>query len=162
MTYHTVFEASNTGMSLWVYVLAIAGGVLLLGVAAVLEWWSRRLGQTGIALLPLVLIFGLVGLGAIGIPATILSAQYSEQQQARQALKNGGCSIVEGVVTDFVPMPPGGHSTESFTMSGRHFRYPGGWGSVPFNSEYNHGYIHNGVHARLCFVDDKIYRVEVQ
>jgi hypothetical protein len=70
--------------------------------------------------------------------------------------------VVEGVVSDFLPMPPGGHASESFTVDGVHFEYIGGWGSTTFGHEWNKGFIHDGVQARITFVGKDILKVEVK
>lgn len=71
-------------------------------------------------------------------------------------------SVTEGVVSDFIPMPPGGHSTERFVVNGVRFEYGSGWGSTTFNSEWNKGFIHNGVEARITYVGKEIIKVEVK
>lgn len=45
---------------------------------------------------------------------TFFVAIYGEYWNARHAIDSHSFSIAEGVVSDFVPMPPGGHSIESF------------------------------------------------
>lgn len=65
-------------------------------------------------------------------------------------------------MTNFIPMPPNGHSTESFNVSSSYFEYSSGWGSTSFNSEWNKGYIHNGAKVRITFLDKDILRVETQ
>ena len=93
---------------------------------------------------------------------TFFIAIYSEYRNARNAFEAHSYSVSEGVVTDFVPMPPGGHSTESFVVNGVRFEYGGGWGSTTFNSEWNKGFIHNGVETRITYVGTEIIKVEVK
>jgi hypothetical protein len=71
-------------------------------------------------------------------------------------------SITEGVVTDFIPMPPGGHASKSFRIDGVNFSYGSGFGSTVFNSEWNNGAIHNGVEARISYRGPDILRIEVK
>ena len=42
------------------------------------------------------------------------------------------------------------------------FEYGSGWGSTTFNSEWNKGFIHNGVEARITYVGKEIIKVEVK
>jgi hypothetical protein len=89
-------------------------------------------------------------------------SMYWEYRSARKAFEIHSYSVSEGVVTDFIPMPPGGHSTESFKVNGVRFEYGSGWGSTMFNSEWNKGFIHNGVEARITYVAKDIIKVEVK
>ena len=104
-------------------------------------------------------IFGALGtLGAL----VFFASMYGEYRNAQKASTTHSSSVVEGVVTDFIPMPPGGHSTERFLVNGVHFEYGSGWGSTTFNSDWNKGFIHNGVEARITYVGKDIIKVEVK
>jgi hypothetical protein len=87
---------------------------------------------------------------------------YSEYHSAEKALLKHDYSVAEGIVTDFIPMPPGGHATESFRVGGARFAYGSGWGSTVFNSEWNTCFIHNGVQARITYRGSDILKVEVR
>jgi hypothetical protein len=92
----------------------------------------------------------------------LLLGHYSEYYGAKRALQTGDYQVIEGTVKNFVAMPPSGHSTESFDIDKTSFRYGSGRGSIVFNSEWNHGYIHNGVQARIAYKDEDILRIEVR
>lgn len=92
----------------------------------------------------------------------LLTASHSEYYQAKYALKTGDYQVAEGIVETFVPMPPGGHATESFEINKIPFRYRSGSGSVFFNSEWNRGYVHDGVQVRISYKDEHILRVEIR
>ena len=70
--------------------------------------------------------------------------------------------MVEGTVEDFTPMPPGGHSIECFKVGKKSFQYGSGWGSIVFNSDSNHGYIHSSASVRITYRDEDILRVEIK
>ena len=103
-------------------------------------------------------------LGAVGVLAALVffASMYWQYRNVMKAFADHSYSISEGVVQDFIPMPPGGHSTESFVVKGVRFEYGSGWGSTTFNSEWNKGFIHNGVEARITYVGKEIIRVEVK
>jgi hypothetical protein len=135
--------------------------MFIVGSLFVLIGWSVRTSGDKDAFVK-GLMFQLVG--AIGILGAFAFGvvMYGEYRAARKALATHNYSVVEGTVSNFVPMPPGGHSTESFVVNGVHFAYGSGWGSTTFNSEWNKGFIHNGVEVRVTYVDGDIIRVEVK
>ena len=158
MSYRTVFEAMPTPVPLWgALPIAVCAGALIAGIMLLRnrEGGKKRTLQV-IALL-------LIGTQGLLISVFSLQADFAEQRFIREARERRDYSVVGGVVTDFVPMPPGGHAIESFNVSGTHFGY--GWGKDDeriFCSGHNKGFIHNGVGARITYKDGKILKVEVQ
>jgi hypothetical protein len=53
-----------------------------------------------------------------------LAGQIIEYRRGQKQLDDGNYRVVEGMVRDFIPMPPGGHSIESFKV-----------GETPFTTE---------------------------
>lgn len=102
--------------------------------------------------------------GAVGFLGALVFfvSTYWDYRSARKAFETHSYSVSEGVVSDFIPMPPGGHSTESFEVNGFRFKYGSGWGSTMFNSEWNKGFIHDGVEARITYLGKDIIKVEVK
>ena len=82
--------------------------------------------------------------------------------EAAKALRDGRVSIIEGRVTDFVPMPYGGHPDEQFTVSGVRFSYSD-YIVVPcFNNTTSHGGpIRDGLWVRLSYRGNCILKIEV-
>jgi len=103
--------------------------------------------------------FGLISIMAA---AVFFFSMYSQYHSAKKALLARDYSVTEGIVTDFIPMPPGGHATESFRINGVRFEYGGGWGSTVFNSDWNKNFIHNGVQARITHRGSDMLRVELR
>jgi hypothetical protein len=98
--------------------------------------------------------FQIVGsLGILGglVFFTSMSVTYRD---AKRTLETHSYSVTEGTVSDFVPMPSGVHATESFAVNGVRFEY--------VNSEWNKGFIHNGVNARITYKGKDIVKVEVK
>jgi hypothetical protein len=102
--------------------------------------------------------------GAVVVLAALVffTSMYWQYRNVKKVFADHSYSISEGVVQDFIPMPPGGHSTESFVVSGVRFEYGSGWGSTTFNSEWNKGFIHDGVDTRITYIGKDIIRVEVK
>ena len=156
MGYHTVFDVTRVGVQWWIPLLIC----IFTGLVLVIGWALKTSGDRDSK--RMAVIFQLVGavgiLGALGFFASI----YGEYHSATNALATHDCAIAEGVVTDFVPMPLGGHATESFRVNGVRFEYGSGWGSTVFDSERNTGFIHNGVQARITYRGKDILKVEVR
>lgn len=156
MNYHVVFDASRNASELAIYALAPLGVLL----AALIGWALKgssdpkeaNKGKMFLLVAAVGLVFSLV----------LLVGNYSEYYRAKKALQAGDYQVIEGTVKNFVPMPSGGHSTESFDIDKTSFRYGSGRGSIVFNSEWNHGYIHNGVQARIAYKEKDILRIEIK
>ncbi|MFY9763350.1 MAG: hypothetical protein WB772_21060 [Xanthobacteraceae bacterium] len=90
------------------------------------------------------------------------AATYREYRTAVTALRGGEYAIVEGPVTDFVPMPYAGHSMESFVVGGHRFSYSDYGVTSGFHNTASHGGpIHDGLHVRISYVGNLILRLEV-
>jgi hypothetical protein len=155
MNYHVVFDASRNSSELAIFALAPVGVLL----AALIGWALKGSSDPKEALKgKMFLLFSAVG---FVFSLVLLFGHYSEYYRAKKALRTRDYQVIEGTVENFVPMPPGGHSTESFDIDKTSFRYGSGRGSIVFNSEWNHGYIHNGVQVRIAYKDEDILRIEV-
>jgi hypothetical protein len=155
MGYRTVFDVAQNGLQWWPLFGLIFGALFtIVGLAL------KKPGDKDSALK--ATLFQLFGGMFILFALGFFASTYSEYRNARKALATHSYSISEGVVSDFVPMPPGGHSTESFAINGFRFEYSSGWGSTTFNSEWNKGFIHDGVQARITYVGKDIIRVEIK
>jgi hypothetical protein len=156
MNYHVVFDASRNGSELAIFALPPIGVLL----AASIGWALKGSSDSKEALKGRMFL----SLSAVGfvLSLVLLLGHYSEYYRAKKALQTGHYEVIEGTVKNFVPMPPGGHSTESFDIDKTSFRYGSGRGSIVFNSESNHGYVHDGVQVRIAYKDEDILRVEVR
>ena len=156
MGYRTVFDVTQVGFQWWIPLLVFIFGALFVGIG----WAVRKSGdKDSFTKGTFFQIVGAVGiLGALGF----FTSMYGEYHNAQKAFATHAYSVSEGVVKDFVPMPPGGHATESFVVHGVRFEYGSGWGSTMFNSEWNKGFIHDGVEARITYVGKDIVKVEVK
>ena len=156
MAYRTVFDVAQVGFQWWIPLLIFIFAAMFAGIGWAIRTSSDRGSVTK------GLMFQLVGGAGVLLAFVFLVSMYVEYYNGRKALATHTYSVAEGEVTDFVPMPPGGHAIESFAVNGTHFEYGSGWGSTTFNSEWNKGFIHNGVQARISYVGKDIIRVEVR
>jgi hypothetical protein len=156
MGYHTVFDVTQVGFQWWIPLLIFIFGVLCVGVG----WAIRTSGDRDS--IPKGTIFQIVGVVGILMAVVFFVSIYGGYRSAQRAFATHSYSVNEGMVRDFIPMPPGGHSTESFVVNGVRFEYGSGWGSTMFNSEWNKGFIHNGVEVRISYVGKDIIKVEVK
>jgi len=156
MGYRTVFDVTQVGFLWWIPLLIFIFGALFVGIG----WAVRASGDTdSLTKGKFFQILGAVGmLAALGF----FTSMYGEYRNAQKAFAAHAYSVSEGVVEDFVPMPPGGHATESFMLHGVRFEYGSGWGSTMFNSEWNKGFIRDGVEARITYVGKDIIKVEIK
>jgi hypothetical protein len=156
MEYHIAFDVIRNGFQ-WMIPFLISMGA---GIFLLLGWALRKSGDRDLSVKG-VIFQGLGGIGVLGALGFLIAA-YSTYHNASKALSDHDYSIAEGFVTDFIPMPPGGHAAESFRINGVNFSYGSGWGSTVFNSEWNKGAVHNGVQARISYRGSDILRVEVR
>ena len=89
-------------------------------------------------------------------------ATYGEYNAAATALRNRGYQVVEGRVTNFVPMPFTGHAQESFVVDGVRFCYSDYIVTSGFHNTASHGGpIHQGLYVRVTYLGNLILRLEV-
>ena len=122
-----------------------------------LTWMeNRKIGKFVIKRIGLVLCVAgaLAGLFVAG-------SWLRERHVGARALQTGRCSVVEGVVTDFHPVPPGGHALESFRVQNRTFSYSEYNYTACFNTSLAHGGpVRQGAYLRVYFSDDCILRID--
>jgi hypothetical protein len=133
---------------------------LFASVFALSGWAMRQSNESGFRFKGIAFqCFGALGV-IIGL--LYLVSNYVAMRDYTKALSNRDCVVAEGVVADFVSMPPGGHAEESFRINEAKFSYGSGWGSLVFNSEWNNGFLRDGVRARVTYRGEDILKVEVQ
>jgi hypothetical protein len=160
MNYISVFDVSKEGLPWQIPAFFI---LFCIGTIGFLTYMLRKLrGQIPLSGYRAVsTIAFLVGLGLVIGSIMQCEASYREYESARQLLQDPDTRVIEGMIHDFHQMPPGGHAIESFTINGIKFQYGTGWGSVIFNSNWNSGFLHDGVTARITYSGDKILRIEI-
>ena len=155
--YHVVFDAARNGsqsLVLWMLIPVFPALFVILGWALAKSDDPQAVNKGKVFML-------ISGCGlALSLVAT--ASNCVEYYRVRSALNGNDYRLVEGSVTDFDPMPHGGHGIESFKVGSTSFRYGSGWGSIVFNSDWNHGYIHSGALVRIAFRNGDILRIELK
>jgi hypothetical protein len=156
--YLTVYDLAQAGYQEW-YVPVF--GLLFLLLAGVLLRYRGLFPATGPTSFRRV--FPWAGLGlAVLWTAAYFAATFARYRSLRDALVSGEAQVVEGPVTDFVPMPYEGHSLEHFTVNGHHFAYSDFMETPGFHSTSSHGGpIRAGLRVRIASLNGVILRVEI-
>jgi hypothetical protein len=156
--YYVAFDAAAAGYRDWRFA---AGGLPFLAVGVVLllahyrQPRARRSRPEGTVLL-LFSGFALCWMGGA------FAGTWSDYSELRDALRTGRYALVEGVVTDFVPMPKEGHAYERFSVNGCTYRYSDFVVTGAFNNTSSHGGpVREGLRVRIADVRGKIARLEI-
>lgn len=152
MEYVTIFDIRQSGFSHWwaLGLIPIACGLIMLFLRA------RSRSLVGRVLPFVSIVFGL-----FWTLATLASTAIHHFGLASD-LRNGRCEVVEGVVTQFDPMPYQGHKYESFVVAGHRFQYSDYIITGGFNRSRSHGGpIRDGLSVRIRYRGDDIAQLEI-
>ena len=149
-----MFDIAEAGYKSWYFpalglVLAAGSGVLLLLRRSIPGPWTKS-AQWGLAfaLAWTVFTFGLT---------------YYEYWSLSSARDGGRAKVVEGVVSNFSPMPASGHADERFCVDRSCFEYSDFSVSPGFNNTSSHGGpIREGLPVRITYVGGAILKLEVR
>jgi hypothetical protein len=160
--FRTVFDASQNGYATWwfaaVGLLFVCFGALLVFAPAT----ANRLMPAGLQGRSRTLFGWTFLLFAVAWTLLNFEDTYQKYRDATTALRNRQYSVVEGPVTDFVPMPFTGHAMERFTVGGRRFSYSDYVLTIGFHHTASHGGpIREGRYVRVSYVGNLILRLEV-
>jgi len=148
--FHTVFEASWSDLP-WVMTLI---GPAILVLAYVVARHSPKQHAKAVAGLALIIgTFWTIFMGML----------FFQSAKVVNDFRSGQAQTLEGVITNFTPMPTQGHATESFTLNGEQFAYS--------NLEFHGpcfdrtvtvgGPMKNGLHVKLSRVGKCIVKLEI-
>lgn len=133
-------------------------GLLPLVAGAVIIWGKRRFKWTKPHWLFAVFLcfFGVLWVGGVG--SSVLSADW----QAYAAYQKGDYRTVEGIVSDFHPMPYEGHQDECFSVQEQRFCYSDFDVGPGFHNAASHGGpIRTGLQVRISYREGRILRLDV-
>jgi hypothetical protein len=117
MGWHTVYDFGDQSFR-WQTIIGIP--ILILLGFAIAAWKSYRFPKfrNHNRIVSWLLCGFLCLFGALVIPAEIIA-----YNRPREIYDSGKYAVVEGIVTDFQPMPSGGHQHETFSVQGIKFEY---------------------------------------
>jgi len=150
----TVYEITQR-LSDWPFVCI---GLIPLVVGVVIIWGKRRFKwpQPHWLFAIFSCLFGVIWV--VGVGASTLSAD----SDAFVAYQRGEYQTVEGIVTDFKPMPYEGHQDECFSVQDQRFCYSDYEVGPGFHHATSHGGpIRAGLPVRIAYKDGLILRLEV-
>ena len=162
MVFETAFDISKSGISNWEsllipLVLTTLGAILVFAPNFMqkilpdgLQGKARR-----------IFSYFYFGFGLF-ITTTFFWSVGGDYYNNISAFNSGKYKIVEGYVTDFVPMPFEGHANESFKVSGITFSYSDYTITSGFNNTCSHGGpICGGEYVRISYVGNTIIKLEI-
>lgn len=162
MNYTTVFDMAQDGYTAW---WAPAFGLIFAAVGALLVFAPDpmvRLLPSGLQGTARRIFNWLFFSFALFWTATAFIVTFGEYETGVAALRDDTASVVEGRVTNFVPMPYTGHAQEHFTVSGQRFSYSDYTMSSRFHNSASHGGpIREGLQVRITYLGQRILRLEI-
>jgi hypothetical protein len=162
-----VFDVAASGFKDWQFP---AFGLIFVAIGTVAFFAPRFIKQVGIPFFDFpskrltFFRYGFLGFAVFWTAATFLTT-YIPYSRHRDLLERKACSVVEGPIRDFVPMPYEGHADESFSVSGVEFRYSDYAASDAFNNTSSHGGpINKDAYVRICYdpSNHAILRLEIR
>jgi hypothetical protein len=94
---------------------------------------------------------------------TCFIGTYVDYRRAVNAILNNRTQVIEGVVTDFKPMPYTGHAMESFVVDGVRFEYSDFVITAGFNNTSSHdGPIREGLPVKIWYLGSEILRLDIK
>jgi hypothetical protein len=156
--YRVVFDVAAVGYRNWTFP---AFGLIFVALALVVLAYRRWRPAPARPLLARVWPYAYLAF-AVSWVALALGLSYPRYRRVRAALDSGRFTLVEGVVTHFVPMPRQGHQMERFEVAGHSYAYSDFVVTPGFNNTQSHGGpIREGLRVRIADVDGEIARLEI-
>lgn len=153
--FHLVFDLSQKGFEWWFPgfgLIFVAVGAVIALIGRHNRWpLSRRM--VGYFMIAFACLWS--GLA--------FSSTYADYRGLKSAYRSGQFSIIEGNVSNFRPMPYGGHSEECFSVQSKTFCYSDYVVTSGFNNTASHGGpIRDGLPVRVSYIGNTIVRLEVR
>ena len=160
MEYRTVFDVAEAGYKAWTFpafgLIFVAIGGVLVAYRKRLPVWSKWPFRSSGPVVFCVFAFAILWTGMAAV------STFSEYSALSKARAGNNVQVVEGLVTDFKPMPVTGHGRERFCVSGVCFEYSDYVVTSGFNNTSSHGGpIHEGLQVRVSYVCNTIVKLEI-
>lgn len=160
MDYTTVFDVTQSGFRQWWFP---ASGLIFIAIGLALPALIRAGIFQNVPPL-MAKWFPRVFLGfAIFWTLTSFVGTFGGYWSAVQTLRSNRAEVVEGIVTEFKPMPHTGHAMESFVVQGVRFEYSDYVVTAGFNNTTSHGGpIREGLPVKIWHSGGRILRLDVK
>lgn len=154
MNYTVVYDVTFEGFKNW--------WVFLACLAMLFSWFHVIRRQRKMrAFIPPILQYTLLGVLFIFTIFALIGLIFGHLALAA-SLWNGRCQVIEGEVSDFHPMPVGGHNKEWFSVGRHRFEYSDYILSPGFNNTASHGGpIKNGLKVKIHSFKGIIAKLEI-
>lgn len=157
--YDVVFDVATAGYRQWTFP---AFGLIFIAIAVAFAIYELRRAPPGARARSRILFA--IAYGGFATVWTISAfwSTYADYLRLRRALDTGAYEVVEGAVTDLVPMPKAGHALEHFVVDGHRFAYSDFVVTAGFNTTTAYGGpIREGLRVRIADVGGEIARLEI-
>lgn len=160
MEYQVVFDVASAGYKIWSFpafgLIFIVAGMGLVALRRNLPGsWGKHPTASN------VFAFFFLGFSVLWT-ATSFVATYLDYSSLSNAEKTNRAEVVEGLVTNFKPMPASGHAMERFCVLDKCFEYSDYVITGGFNNTSSHGGpIREGLRVRISYLDNSIVKLEV-
>jgi len=160
MEYRTVFDIATAGYKSWSFpafglIFIVVGTLLVFNRKRLPGWWGkspRASNAFAFFFLGFAVLWTLVAFGST----------YGEYFSLTKAGSGENTRIIEGVVSNFKPMPVTGHAMERFCITDICFEYSDYVITGGFNNTSSHGGpIREGLPVRVTYVGKSILKLEV-
>lgn len=165
--YVKVFDVLDTGFKNWTYP---ASGLIFVAIGLIVFFAPQAIQKTGISFFDFqskrqkFFRYFYLGFAVLWTTTSFISS-YSSYRRHQDLRAGNGCTVVEGPVENFVPMPYTGHAQESFTVTGVKFAYSDYIVTDGFNQTASHGGpIRADSHVRICYdpTTHEILKLEIK
>lgn len=164
--YQTIFDITTTGYRTWRFaafgLIFVTIGIVLVALVTrrkslPFRGWSTR------PLASKIFAYYFFGFALLWTTFSFV-VTWREYSRPYNAIVTGHARLVEGVVTDFSPMPVTGHAMERFCVSDSSacFEYSDYVVTSGFNNTSSHGGpIRAGLRVRVTYIGNSILKLEI-
>jgi hypothetical protein len=160
MEYRVVFDIASAGYKAWSFpafglIFVVVGIALLARRKRLPGWWGKHPKASS------AFVFFFLGFAVLWTVAAFVIT-YDDYSSLSKAQQEDRVLVVEGIVSNFKPMPATGHAMERFCVSGKCFEYSDYVVTGGFNNTSSHGGpIREGLPVRVSYVGNSNVKLEI-
>lgn len=154
-----IFDISQENFEYWFFAFPF-GFVVLADIAFLFILRSDRKKGIKTPGAHIITVGGLFLFGTF-VSAVLFFGPLLNYFSYRTILASGEAEWIEGTITNFTPMPIGGHGNESFVINGRKFSYSSYYITPGFKStQVDGGPLREGMKVKIWYHNGVILRIE--